>query len=355
MRRPGVRSIALRQAAVAGLLALAATACATGYRSSGLGGGYSDDRLDDSHYLVRFDGNGYASRERVWHFWFHRCAELTLEKGFAFFDLESAGKGEAGWSSLQELAGAERLAERRPASPRGLVVPAGRTVYTYVPSTTTVTTWHTRAIVAMYAAVPPGRALLDARRVIELLGSYVKSDAAETPPERKVLMRGTLVRRGRDGAAARLFPDGARVGYVDLRRVLAGVAEGKAAVARIKASFAERQGELDAGKEELEGLRAARDAEPAPARKGALASELETRARALREARDRFQAELDAAEKAAVRQVLERALPVVERARVTYQLDAVATEDVASGLSDGDVTSDVIRLYDQQHPVPDAS
>ena len=41
--------------------ALAVTGCATGYGAQGLTGGYSDSRIDDTHHVVKFNGNGFAS------------------------------------------------------------------------------------------------------------------------------------------------------------------------------------------------------------------------------------------------------------------------------------------------------
>ena len=63
--------------ALAALLAFSVSGCATGYGARDLTGGYTDERIDDSHHVVRFNGNGYASADRVWYFWIYRCAEPT--------------------------------------------------------------------------------------------------------------------------------------------------------------------------------------------------------------------------------------------------------------------------------------
>jgi hypothetical protein len=34
---------------------------------------------------VAFDGNGYATKERVYYFWIYRCAELTLQQGYSLY------------------------------------------------------------------------------------------------------------------------------------------------------------------------------------------------------------------------------------------------------------------------------
>ena len=62
-------------------LAVLMTSCATPYMPNLLlGGGYSDHRIDDNHYQVMFDGNGLATSDHVWYFWFYRCAELTKDR-----------------------------------------------------------------------------------------------------------------------------------------------------------------------------------------------------------------------------------------------------------------------------------
>jgi Skp family chaperone for outer membrane proteins len=343
-----------RLAALA-LLALATTACATGYGARGWSGGYSDTRVDDTHYYVTFHGNGHASEDRVWNFWFYRCAELTLEKGFRFFDVRVDKRGSADQSFLEDPTSADRLRGRlseRRARPQGLVVPAGY-VYTYVPAQKT-TLWTAKGTVAMYERIPAGRQAFSAERVVEMLGPYVKSNGSEGVPERTALLRAAVVRPGADDAPVAAFPDGARVGYVDMKRLVATVAEARAAVARVRAAYVKRQAALDAGKAKLEKLRSARDAELDPARKAALARDLDALGTRLQQARTTFQAQLDAEEKRVVDQISARAAPLVERARSAQHLDKI-TEDAEGGLWDADVTDEVIRLYDESYPVPAAS
>src|SRR5690348_9692961 len=62
--------------------------CATQYGASGITGGYKDTKVDETHYIVEFNGNGYASKQRVHFFWLYRCSELTVQKGYEFFSLE---------------------------------------------------------------------------------------------------------------------------------------------------------------------------------------------------------------------------------------------------------------------------
>ena len=85
------------------LLSLAVTfGCATGYSSKGLTGGFSETRLGERSYQVRFEGNGLASQERVSAFLLRRCAELTLENGFRWYALANQDggttvSGASGW------------------------------------------------------------------------------------------------------------------------------------------------------------------------------------------------------------------------------------------------------------------
>ena len=64
-------------------------ACATPYQSVGMGGGFTDAKLRDDIWRVRFDGNGHTTAETVQTYWLYRAAELTLEQGYAGFELLS--------------------------------------------------------------------------------------------------------------------------------------------------------------------------------------------------------------------------------------------------------------------------
>lgn len=332
------------------LLVLAASGCATGYGARGLTGGYSDERIDDTHHLVKFNGNGYASKERVWNFWFYRCAELTAEKGFAYFDLETKKDGKQ--SLLDAPPPATRPASSQPTGGGLVVVPAGYTYY-YSPGTT-VTTWNSSAVVAMYPAIPAGKTLFSAKRVLEQLDPYVKSDGSGTAPERNKLFRGALVKLGASQAEERVFPEGVTIGYVDWKRVLAGTSEGKAAQARLQAFYAKKQAELDAGKAQLDKLRSGYDAEPDAARKAALESDIAAKKKQLKALFDRSQADLEAEQKRNVSPIIDRAGPIVERIRSAQHLDTV-TEQYSGGLWDADITAEVIRQYEERYPVNGAT
>ncbi|MDJ0977592.1 MAG: hypothetical protein QNI87_03570 [Erythrobacter sp.] len=71
------------------------TACATSstpYQplsaGSRVSGGYSDLRIDETHYRVSFAGNRLTSRERVESYLLFRAAELTLLKGYDYFIIQ---------------------------------------------------------------------------------------------------------------------------------------------------------------------------------------------------------------------------------------------------------------------------
>lgn len=74
---------------LAALVVLGA-ACSTPYQAKGYRGGFSETKLADDVYRVRFKGNGYTSRERVEDFVMYRAAELTIGAGYEFFGFTSS-------------------------------------------------------------------------------------------------------------------------------------------------------------------------------------------------------------------------------------------------------------------------
>src|ERR1700730_10406328 len=63
--------------------------CAAPYAPEGLTGGCDNKELRADVLRVRFDGNGYTSKETAQTYWLYRAAELTLEKGYAGFEILS--------------------------------------------------------------------------------------------------------------------------------------------------------------------------------------------------------------------------------------------------------------------------
>ena len=199
---------ALAAAALVVVLGSGLSGCATGYGPKTATGGYSDEKLNDTHYRVKFDGNGNSSKDRVWGFWMHRCAELTLEKGYTHFMLKKPGDPLSTAPLPEHLAA--QLADELglpPAGPRPAtyhpndagsphrVLTAGGVTYIpiYIPATR-ITTFHTDAVVAMFREPLPENVLvLQAKAVLDALGPYVKSNGTSTLVAREDLFRRAAV------------------------------------------------------------------------------------------------------------------------------------------------------------------
>ena len=78
-------------------LVLGLWACATPYRESNflvemftVPGGYSDEEIRTGVWHVAFASNGITREETLQTYWLYRCAELTMEKGYAGFQILSS-------------------------------------------------------------------------------------------------------------------------------------------------------------------------------------------------------------------------------------------------------------------------
>lgn len=71
------------------IFTLALTACATGYQSSGLTGGFSETQLDQNVFRVSFQGNAFTRPERAEEMTLLRSAELALKNGYSHFVIVS--------------------------------------------------------------------------------------------------------------------------------------------------------------------------------------------------------------------------------------------------------------------------
>jgi hypothetical protein len=86
-----MKRLILTVAAIAALgVGLAACETATPYQPAPAGQrtgayGFSDYRIDDSHWKVTFSGNSMTSRETVEKYLLYRAAELTRQQGFDWF------------------------------------------------------------------------------------------------------------------------------------------------------------------------------------------------------------------------------------------------------------------------------
>ncbi|HVT35984.1 MAG TPA: hypothetical protein VHE37_10380, partial [Nevskiaceae bacterium] len=180
---------------------LIAASCATPYKSYGLAGGYSDRRINDSAYFVAFSGNGYASKEHVWNMWMYRCAELTLEKGYAYFFIKPGDPP----ATVSRAAGGLLPAVYHPRHPlrdalaRLHSAPARlhKTYYTYY--STTITTWNSRGTVLMFHQPLPAEMLwaLDAQTVINDLAAYVQNNGSAPAPTREQIYDHAFVAHAR--------------------------------------------------------------------------------------------------------------------------------------------------------------
>jgi hypothetical protein len=83
----GALARVLQTVLVAMLIPLAG--CATAYQPEQITGGYTDFRLADNTYRVRFRGNNYTPRDKVELFLLYRCAQLTERLGYDHFVLLS--------------------------------------------------------------------------------------------------------------------------------------------------------------------------------------------------------------------------------------------------------------------------
>ena len=84
-----MRLLPILAALAAAGVGLAACSTPTPYQPQVAGqresGGYSDEKLSDGRYRVRFVGNELTPRDRVEGYLLYRAAELTLERGFDWF------------------------------------------------------------------------------------------------------------------------------------------------------------------------------------------------------------------------------------------------------------------------------
>jgi hypothetical protein len=55
--------------------------------TNAVSGGFTDQRIDDTHFKVSFAGNAMTSREQVETYLLYRAAELTASQGFDWFEM----------------------------------------------------------------------------------------------------------------------------------------------------------------------------------------------------------------------------------------------------------------------------
>ena len=165
------------------------TGCATQYQSSGLTGGFKEKKLNDSAYIVEFQGNGFATQERVWYFWIYRCAELTLKSGYPLFTIRTTQNPTAYLPNEQTLLPAVYYPDDQAQLIK--VHGGGGGVVVVTGGGGTVTRWTSKGTVLMFqrplpAEIPWG---LDAQTVIDQLKPYVTSNGKAPAPGRNELAK----------------------------------------------------------------------------------------------------------------------------------------------------------------------
>jgi hypothetical protein len=201
-RRPGrILAACIAAACVSASIA----GCASPYGQNTLFGGYSSKRLDATHWLVQYDGNGVTQREQVWAYWVYRCAEVTKQNGYAYFAMlpvtwtppvappAAASAAHAAWNVAPRDGWQARPAVwRLGADPGHVQVRGGGYTTIYIPGGT-VRTWHTKGVVSMFNApvAPDALLVMDAQSVLDDLAPYVQGKDKH-PIDRDVLVEHSL-------------------------------------------------------------------------------------------------------------------------------------------------------------------
>lgn len=173
---------------------LALTACSTIYGPKGLTGGFTDQQVDNSTYLVTFAGNGKTSSDMVWNYWIYRCAEITRQKGFTAFHIapaETRGGMSSGYWATDMTGRSDRQPSMTTVAGKG-----GTTYYYYVPGST-VTTYRASGTVRMFSRpYPAGAYLLDAEKILATLKPFVDSGGKAQTGSRKEIIDAAMIMRG---------------------------------------------------------------------------------------------------------------------------------------------------------------
>jgi len=159
--------------ATASVLLLAGCLGPTPYQVKQLNGGYQERATGENRWYVEFYGNGFTTRDTVMVYWLHRCAELTLEKGYDYFVYLSRTAPGLSGARFDVHYATTAAAEDDPLAVRAKG--AGGYVPIFVPGGS-VTTWSARGLIEMRKGVPgpdETRALV-ARDLIQKLGPLVR-------------------------------------------------------------------------------------------------------------------------------------------------------------------------------------
>jgi outer membrane protein len=147
-----------------------------------------------------------------------------------------------------------------------------------------------------------------------------------------------------------------RIGFVDLRRAVSEIEEGKAAMAALKKDFEEKQKQLDAKQAELEGLRAEFEKQQAVLSdqvKQTKAVELDKRMGELRELYMQLQRDLSAREQEGMKGLLDRMGGLVKEIADAEGFQMVLEKSDAGVVwaqPSLDVTNELVRKYNTRYP-----
>lgn len=155
------------------------------------------------------------------------------------------------------------------------------------------------------------------------------------------------------GVAARLAQADDKIAFVDLQRALEETNDGKAAKARLKADFDQKQKELDVKQDELKKMKESLDKKAALMKPEALQKEqadFQQRFSQLQETFMRLQKDLAQKEQDATRGILAKLSQVVAKIaeRDHFVMVLERSSAVVYGQPSLDITNEVIRMYNAQ-------
>lgn len=156
------------------------------------------------------------------------------------------------------------------------------------------------------------------------------------------------------GIAPRLAQADDKIAFVDLQRALEETNDGRAAKARLKSDFDQKQKELDQKQEELKKMKQDLDKKASLMKPDALQkaqADFQQRFGQLQETFMRLQKDLAQKEQEATRGILANLAQVVGKIaqRDHFALVLERSSAVVYGQPSLDITNEVIRLYNQAH------
>ncbi len=161
------------RALIALACSIVAVGCATPYQPDGLGGGYSDNRIDSDVVSVEFRGNGYTSKRKVEMYLLFRCAEVTRDAHYDYFiALNPSTEASQGSFSTPGSFSSVTSFARGAAFTRASFFPSQTINFTFYGATT---------LIKMGRGPKPAEnvAAFNAREVIEYMGPQINGTSEE--------------------------------------------------------------------------------------------------------------------------------------------------------------------------------